>query len=72
MTFQNPQWHEVLGNNISAADVLAMYRAENSGETLADWIERTSRETFDDWDQDDERNQIDWNRIARELERDAN
>lgn len=65
----NTQWHEILGNHISAAETYKVYLDERTeGETLAQWIERKNEELWED-----ERNDISEivERLARDLEAEA-
>ncbi len=63
----NTNWWDVLGNNVTAQQAIAQYRAERAnGETLAEWMERTAAALYDG-----ETANEDWERLARQLERQA-
>ena len=61
-------WYDVLGTSLTAQETLERYEeTRESGETVAEWIERMNREL---WAAERGRDE-DWKRMARELERDA-
>jgi len=65
----NTEWHEILGNHISAEETYQVYVSERTeGETLAEWITRKNEELWGS-----ERNDISAivNRLAADLERAA-
>ena len=58
-------WSDVLGNNVTAAEAYQQYLAERTeGETLSQWMQRTSRELWGA-EHDDE---ADFTAMAQELE----
>lgn len=64
----NMTWTDVMGNDVTAQQAMAQFEAERrDGETLAEWMERTAAEM---WANDD-MSGIDWNAMARQLERQA-
>lgn len=73
---RNTEWHNVLGNNISALDTYRVYLTERTeNETLATWIERKDIELWGETHTADgyeiDRSEYDYERMAEALRKDA-
>lgn len=59
-------WSDVMGNELSANEVMQDWRAHRNGLSLAAWLEQLSREMWGS----DHRNE-DWSKMAQEIMRDG-
>lgn len=63
----NAYYADVLGRDLNARELLALYRADPGGETLPQWLARQSAELWGDEHDPDS----DWQMYARQIETEA-